>query len=115
MTRRSARPAGVTAVKRTRRRPEPSAPHDGPLRPPTWHHLGHSDEATMDDGPTYGFVLRYALRDEVCDWVERQANPADYGISCAFQQRQVETLTQGWLQVDTIETPSLLVWCDDAD
>ena len=69
----------------------------------------------MEDGSTYGFVLRFGLRDEVCDWVERQANPADYGISCAFQQRQVETLTQGWLQVDAIETPSLLVWCDDAD
>jgi hypothetical protein len=69
----------------------------------------------MDDGPTYGFVLRYGLRDQVCDWVERQANPTDYGISCAFQQRQVEPLTQGWLQVDAIETPSLLVWCDDAD
>jgi hypothetical protein len=71
-------------------------------------------ETGMDDGAPYGFVLRYALRDEVCEWVERQENPADYGISCAFQQRQVETLTQGWLQVDTTETPSLLVWCDDA-
>jgi hypothetical protein len=70
-------------------------------------------EATMNDGPTFGFVVTYALRDEICEWVERQANPTDYGISCAFQQRQVETLTQGWLQVDAIEVPSLLVWCDD--
>jgi hypothetical protein len=69
----------------------------------------------MNDGPAYGFVLRYGLRDAVHDWVERQANPADYGISCAFRERQVEALTQGWLQVDAIETPSLLVWCDDAD
>jgi hypothetical protein len=73
------------------------------------------DEAKMDDGPAYGFVLRYTLRDEVCEWVERQTNAADYGISCAFQQRQVEPLSQGWLQVDIIEAPSLLVWCDDED
>jgi hypothetical protein len=69
----------------------------------------------MDDGPSFGFVLRYALRDEVSEWVAEQANAADYGISCAFQRRQVEPLGESWLQVDTIETPSLLVWCGDAD
>ena len=69
----------------------------------------------MNDGPSFGFVLRYALHDEVADWVARQANAADYGISRAFRRRQVEPLSAGWLQVDTIEPPSLLVWCDDAD
>ena len=69
----------------------------------------------MDDGQPFGFVLTYALHDAVCEWVERQVNAGDYGIACAFQQRQVEPLTQGWLQVDAIEAPSLVVWCDDAD
>lgn len=69
----------------------------------------------MSEEPSIGFVLRYGLRDEVSDWVAEQANAHDYGISCAFRQRQVEPLTAGWFQVDTIETPSLLVWCDDAD
>lgn len=67
----------------------------------------------MEDGTGYGFVLKYTLRDQVCDWVERQSNAGDYGISCAFQQRQVERLNEGWFQVDTVEMPSLLVWCDD--
>jgi hypothetical protein len=73
------------------------------------------NDGAINDGPRYGFVLRYTLRDEVSDWVAEQANAEDYGISCAFQQRQVEALTAGWLQVDTTETPSLLVWCDDED
>src|SRR5262245_16489322 len=69
----------------------------------------------MSDRPSSGFVLRCGLRAEDSASGAERANAQDYGIRCAFRQRQLEPLTAGWLQVDTIETPSLLVWCDDAD